>query len=78
MAWTKEKTIMELGECRRLMGLRSTTFEMYDGLFRGLGLALFNAPDECAVMVEATIIEAGMRRSYLLTVPTKSPGESEK
>jgi len=53
-----------LSECRETFGLRSTTSEQYDDMQFWLSAALLYSPERWRCAVEATIIEAEMRRLH--------------
>lgn len=62
---TKEQVYTEINEAHRIWGSRKTaTPENIMGIIRGMSFVLAKCPDDCVVMVHATISEAERRLVY--------------
>jgi len=60
----KENCFTDICEARKAFGSTLTTEEQYDAMEKGLGIMFLHCPEEISGIVEATIMEADMRRHY--------------
>lgn len=60
----KENCFTDIREARKVFGSTLTTEEQYDALEKGLVIMFIHCPEEIQGIVEATIVEAGMRKPY--------------
>lgn len=63
----KKQVYRELSEYRRLSGLSTTTVDGMFGLIKGLCMVMDKTPEKLKISVEAHLIDANRRLTYLET-----------
>ena len=62
---SREQTHLEVREAFRIAGLRTTTWEDFQNMIRGLALVLTKCPEDCRSLVESAIVNAERRAFYV-------------
>jgi len=62
----RDRVIEVLNESRKLFGSWSTTEVQYEAMKKTLGFALIYCPKELRSLVDATLLEAGMREWFFV------------